>query len=36
MPTESCSACHQVNAAQDFVFTQFYPVLVAAQADRQE
>lgn len=29
-PAESCSACHEVNAAQDFVFTQFYPVLRAA------
>lgn len=30
-PTESCNACHQGNAADDFVFTQFYPVLSAAK-----
>lgn len=32
MPTETCNACHQANAADDFVFTQFYPVLRAAKA----
>ncbi len=26
-PTESCSACHEKAAADDFVFTQYYPVL---------
>lgn len=26
-PTASCNACHQVSAADDFVFTQYYPVL---------
>ena len=26
----NCNACHQGNAAQDYVFTQFYPVLRAA------
>ena len=31
MPAETCSACHAANAAQDFVFTQFYPVLRAAK-----
>lgn len=31
MPRETCSACHEANAAQDFVFTQFYPVLRAAE-----
>ena len=31
MPNEACSACHQASAAQDFVFTQFYPVLEAAR-----
>jgi hypothetical protein len=30
-PTESCNACHAASAAQDFVFTQFYPVLRAAK-----
>ncbi len=31
MPTENCAACHQANAAEDMVFTQFYPVLRAAK-----
>ncbi len=26
----SCNACHQTNAATDYVFSQFYPVLRAA------
>ena len=26
-PSESCNACHAAAAADDFVFTQFYPVL---------
>lgn len=30
-PEESCNACHAGNAADDFVFTQFYPVLRAAK-----
>ncbi len=30
-PTDSCNACHDANAAEDFVFTQFYPVLRAAK-----
>ena len=30
-PTESCNACHEGAAADDFVFTQFYPVLRAAK-----
>ena len=29
-PTESCAACHQARAANDMVFTQYYPVLRAA------
>ena len=29
-PAESCNACHESAAADDFVFTQFYPVLRAA------
>lgn len=32
LPTETCNACHSANAAEDFVFTQFYPVLRAAKA----
>ncbi len=30
-PAESCNACHAASAADDFVFTQFYPVLRAAK-----
>ena len=26
-PTDSCNACHEASAADDWVFTQFYPVL---------
>ncbi|KAE9632570.1 cytochrome P460 family protein [Parasedimentitalea maritima] len=29
--TDSCNSCHEANAADDFVFTQFYPVLRAAK-----
>lgn len=28
-PTETCNACHDANADEDWVFTQFYPVLRA-------
>lgn len=31
-PAENCSACHEANAAEDYVFTQYYPVLRAAKA----
>lgn len=31
-PTTSCNACHQASAADDFVFTQYYPVLRAGKA----
>jgi hypothetical protein len=30
-PTDSCNSCHEGNAADDFVFTQYYPVLRAAK-----
>ncbi|MEM9142067.1 MAG: cytochrome P460 family protein [Bacteroidota bacterium] len=30
-PTNKCNACHEANAADDFVFTQYYPVLRAAK-----
>ena len=30
-PAESCNACHQAAAADDWVFTQYYPVLRAGQ-----
>ncbi|MGH1479507.1 MAG: cytochrome P460 family protein [Geminicoccales bacterium] len=26
-PADACNACHEANADDDFVFTQFYPVL---------
>lgn len=29
-PAGSCNACHEASAAEDFVFTQYYPVLRAA------
>lgn len=31
-PAASCNACHQGAAADDFVFTQYYPVLSAGKA----
>jgi hypothetical protein len=31
-PTTSCNACHAVSAADDFVFTQYYPVLSNGKA----
>lgn len=31
-PTAACNSCHQGAAAQDFVFTQYYPVLRAGRA----
>ncbi|MFT4727315.1 MAG: hypothetical protein ACI9UN_001810 [Granulosicoccus sp.] len=30
-PEAACNACHAANAKDDFVFTQFYPVLRAAK-----
>ena len=30
-PTASCNGCHAASAADDFVFTQYYPVLRAAK-----
>ncbi|MEO1457077.1 MAG: cytochrome P460 family protein [Pseudomonadota bacterium] len=32
-PTETCNACHEVNAETDFVFTQYYPVLRASKPE---
>jgi hypothetical protein len=32
-PTTSCNACHAGAAADDWVFTQYYPVLRAAKGD---
>lgn len=34
-PTASCNSCHEASAAEDFVFTQYYPVLRAAKGNRQ-
>lgn len=34
-PTATCNVCHQANAADDFVFTQYYPVLSAAKGQRR-
>lgn len=31
LPTEACNACHEAGAADDWVFTQLYPVLRAAR-----
>lgn len=33
-PAPACNACHAASAAEDFVFTQFYPVLRAAKGTR--
>lgn len=30
-PTQACNACHDAAAADDFVFTQYYPVLRAGK-----
>ncbi|MGI9433455.1 MAG: cytochrome P460 family protein [Geminicoccaceae bacterium] len=30
-PAEDCNSCHEANAEEDFVFTQFYPVLRGAK-----
>lgn len=32
MPTAACAACHTAAAADDMVFTQYYPIAVAAKA----
>jgi hypothetical protein len=34
-PAAACNACHETSAADDFVFTQYYPVLRAAKAGRE-
>jgi len=31
-PSASCNSCHDASAADDFVFTQYYPVLRAGKA----
>lgn len=32
-PVSTCNTCHQTNADQDWVFTQYYPVLRAAKPE---
>lgn len=34
-PDEACNSCHAKAAADDFVFTQFYPVLRSGKAAKQ-
>lgn len=34
LPTASCNTCHQTGGKQDFIFTQYYPVLRAAAPAR--
>ncbi len=34
MPAEACNACHDASAKEDWVFTQFYPVLRAGKNER--
>jgi hypothetical protein len=31
MPTAACAACHTAAAAEDMVFTQYYPILQVAK-----
>jgi hypothetical protein len=33
-PAAACNACHQASAADDFVFTQYYPVLRAGKGTK--
>ena len=33
-PATACNACHETSAADDFVFTQYYPILAAAKEGR--
>ena len=33
-PAAACNSCHEASAAEDFAFTQYYPVLRAAKASR--
>jgi len=35
-PTESCNGCHQQSAADDFVFTQYYPILREGKGTRRD
>ena len=33
-PTNACNSCHQASAADDFVFTQYYPILRSAKGSK--
>jgi hypothetical protein len=35
-PAAACNACHETSAADDFVFTQYYPILRAAKGGKNE
>lgn len=35
-PTEACNVCHAASAADDFVFTQYYPVLRAGKGTGED
>ena len=35
-PAESCNSCHAAGAADDWVFTQYYPVLRAGKAANED
>ncbi len=34
-PADDCNSCHDASAADDWVFTQYYPVLTAAKGDSE-
>ncbi len=34
-PTAACNACHDASAAEDYVFTQYYPILRAIMAEKK-
>ena len=33
LSTQACNSCHQANGGQDWVFSQFYPILKAARRE---
>lgn len=36
LPTNACNSCHEENGGQDWVFTQFYPVLRSAKPETNQ
>ena len=36
LPAKSCNSCHEASAAEDWVFTQYYPVLRAGKAAKKD